>query len=179
MAQFGMYMRMNNKTKYYHGKGFTLIELLLYIALATIIMGAASLIGASVLSSVVKREAVAEATYTMHSVDRVISSAMTNSVDIRIPLVGDVGDELQVYSNGDPSIITRVYLSGGALYVVAGSDTPERFTPNTVMVENIRFQLLSENPDTLSVSYDIYSGAGRAGAQYQFNRQVQSGYQIP
>ena len=125
--------------------GFTLIELVLYVAIASIVLGAFLTVYTSVYQLRQKNQAVSEVEQQGQQVMQQISQTLRNAAAVTSPATGASSSALtlQTYSSGtNPTILS---LSSGAVMDLEGTSSAVSLSSAKITVSSLSFQNLTRS----------------------------------
>ena len=152
--------------------GFTLIELLLYVAIAALVLLAASLFLASVLESRVKNQTIAEVEQQGFEVMQRVRQIVRNAEAITSPAQGASAAALSVTTTIAGNNPTIFDLSSGAIRMKEGAAPVISLTNARVIASALTFQNLSRTgtPGTIRVQLTLTHTNSEGRSEYAFTK---------
>jgi len=159
---------MKHKTQ----KGFTLIELLLYIALASVLLIAASTFLGTTLEARVKNQTIAEVEQQGLAAMHMILQSIRNAEAITSPSQGTSASSLTldvVTVSDDPTVFD---LSSGTLRIKEGAASTLPLTNSRVTASALTFMNLSRNstPGVVRVQFTLTLVNNSGRNEYEYSK---------
>lgn len=138
-------------------RGFTLIELLLYIALASIILGAISVFMSNMLSARIKNQTIMEVENQGLLISRRIEQAIRNAESINSPSAGTSASPLSLAMASSTINPTVFSASGNALGVQEGAGAFTPLTNGRVKITGLNFinTGLADTPGSIKFQFTL------------------------
>jgi prepilin-type N-terminal cleavage/methylation domain-containing protein len=150
--------------------GFTLIELLLYVSISAALLLATSLFLSVILSSRIKKQAMAEVDQQGMEAMHIITQTLRNADTISAPATSTSAAALSVKTITASTTPTVFDLASGTLRITEGTTTPVALTNTHVVVSGLTFSNLSgsSTPGTVRVQFTVsaVNNSGRSEFTY-------------
>ncbi len=155
-----------------NNSGFTLIELLLYIALASFILLAISVVLSFTIRSRIKNQAITEVFDQGNNVLQIITQQARNSISINSPATSTNATLLSLAmasSSFNPSIFS---LSAGTIRVTEGVSSSIALTSSRVVVSDVLFSNLSRTgtPGIIRVKFTLSHTNPSGRNEYNYSK---------
>jgi len=140
-----------------NNKGFTLIELLLYVALASIMLGAISIFMSNMLSARIKNQTIMEVENQGMLTTRRIEQAIRNANSINSPTLGTLAGNLSLAMASSTISPTVFSVSGNVLSIQEGVGSAVQLTNSRVRIIGLNFlnASLADTPGSLKFQFTI------------------------
>ena len=153
-------------------KGFTLIELVLYIALASIVLGALSSLYFSMTTARIKNTSITEVEEQGQQIMLAITQAVRNASSITSPAIGGTAASLSIQTYTSTANPTVFSLSSGVFRVQEGAGAVTALHSTRVTVSNVEFRNVarSNTDGIIRVSFTVTYANPRNRIERQFIR---------
>ncbi len=138
-------------------RGFTLIELLLYVALASVMLGAISVFMANMLSARVKNQTIMEVENQGLLISRRIEQAVRNADSVGSPVLGTSAGALSLAMASSTINPTVFSVSGNSLGIQEGAGAFTPITNSRVKITDLNFTNtgLADTPGSVKFQFTL------------------------